>query len=89
MAIKEPANWQRTQGGFVMQNYSFDYRKYHTLGVIINPKIELPFTRYYGLTISPMLQFNKDRTYVGIGIGQMLGTLRKDSYNNPAVEVVK
>lgn len=44
---------------------------------IVNPKIEFPFNRFYGLTISPMLQVNKDRIYVGIGIGQMIGFLRR------------
>lgn len=75
--IKEPTNWQALDGNFITENYSYDYHKYNTLSLIINPKIEFPFTRFYGLTISPMIQLNKDRTYFGIGIGQMVGLLRK------------
>ena len=61
---------------FLTENYTWNYKTHNTLSLIINPKIEFPFTRFYGLTISPMLQINKDRTYVGIGIGQMIGLLR-------------
>lgn len=78
--IKEPNNWQFIESDAVInlaENYTYSYRNYSTLSFIINPKIEFPFTRFYGLTISPMVQISKDRTYFGIGIGQMIGLLRK------------
>jgi len=75
--IKEPTNWQPLEGNILYHNYSYEYHKYNTVSLIINPKIEFPFTRFYGLSISPMIQINKDRTYIGIGIGQMIGLLRK------------
>lgn len=75
--IREPENWERITNGFLAENYTWNYHKYNTVSLIINPKIEFPFTRFYGLTISPMVQLNKDRTYFGIGIGQMIGLLRK------------
>ena len=75
--VREPENWERINNGFFAENYTWDYNKYNTVSLIINPKIELPFSRFYGLTVSPMLQINKDRTYFGIGIGQMIGLLRK------------
>jgi hypothetical protein len=75
--ITEPENWQMINDAFLTVNYTWNYEKYNTVSLIINPKIEFPFTRFYGLTISPMLQINKDRTYFGIGIGQMIGLLRK------------
>ena len=70
-----------TNSGFLTENYTWIYNKYNTVNLIINPKIEFPFTRYFGLTISPMLQINKDRTYFGIGIGQMIGLLRSRKTN--------
>ena len=85
-AIKEPTNWDSSERGILYRNYSFDYKIYHTLGLIVNPKLEFPFAKYYGLTISPMLQINKDRTYIDIGIRQMLGTLRKNSNLDPAIK---
>lgn len=75
--ISEPENWEFINNNFVAQNYTWNYKKFNTISIIINPKIEFPFKRYYGVTISPMLQINKDRVYFGIGIGQMIGFLRK------------
>ena len=75
--IREPQNWELINDAFLIENYNWNYKKYNTMSIIINPKIEFPFTKFYGLTISPMLQINKDRTYIGIGIGQMIGLLRK------------
>ena len=75
--LREPENWELINDGFLTENYTWNYKKHNTVSIIINPKIEFPFTRFYGLTISPMLQINKYRTYFGIGIGQMIGLLRK------------
>lgn len=73
--IEEPTNW-RKEGSYGTFNYDWDYREHNTLSFIINPIIEFAFSRFYGLSISPMLQINKDATYLGIGVGQMLGGLR-------------
>ncbi len=75
--IREPENWEIINGSVFTENYTWNYKAHHTLSVIINPKIEFPFTRYIGLTISPLLQINKDRTYIGIGLGSIMGVLRK------------
>ena len=76
--IREPKNWvlndiTTTSRGY----YTWKIEKYNTVSLIINLKIEFPFTKIYGLTISPMIQINKNRTYFGIGIGQMIGLLRE------------
>lgn len=76
--IKEPGNWQfvDSEAGInLAENYTYTYREYNTLSLIINPKIEFPITKYFGLSGSPMIQLNKDRTYYGIGLGIMLGKL--------------
>ena len=75
--IREPGNWRRNDNSFLMENYSWDYEKYHTLSLIINPKIEFPISIAYGFSVSPMIQLNKDRIYMGIGIGNIIGMLRK------------
>lgn len=74
--IREPKNWHATRSSFLVENYSWNYDKYNTLSLIINPKIEFAFNRFYGFTISPMLQLSKDRTYFGVGIGQIMGLVR-------------
>ncbi len=74
--IKEPEDWEKIKSGFVSENYTWNYEKRNTFSLIISPKIEFPFTAIYGLTISPMIQINEDKTYFGIGFGQMIGLLR-------------
>ena len=74
--IRDHKNWllndvTPTSRGY----YTWDTEKHNKVSLIINPKIEFPFTRFYGLTISPMIQINKEGTYFGIGVGQMIGLL--------------
>jgi hypothetical protein len=77
--ITEPENWERITDNNVIlsENYTWNYRKHNTVSLIINPKIEFPIARHFGFTLSPMLQINKDTTYIGIGVGTMFGLLRK------------
>ena len=74
----EPGNWQKINTNIVSvtKNYSYDDVEHKAVSLILNPKIEFPITRYYGFTISPMLQINKERTYFGIGLGSMIGLLK-------------
>jgi len=76
--ITEPENWIKINTDLVpvAKNYSYDYVEHKSLSLIVNPKLEFPITRYFGFTVSPMLQINKDRTYFGIGLGSMVGLLR-------------
>lgn len=77
--ITEPENWEKINNNpvSITKNYSYDNVKHGTVSLIVNPKIEFPITRYFGFTVSPMLQINRDRIYYGIGIGSMIGLLRK------------
>lgn len=70
--LKERVNWRLNNNSY----YISDEKKISTISLIINPKIEFPLKKFFGLTISPMLQINKYRTYFGIGIGQMIGLVR-------------
>ncbi len=74
----EPENWEKINNKIISikKNYSYDNMKHKTLSLIVNPKIEFPVSRYFGFTISPMLQINKNRAYYGIGLGSMIGLLR-------------
>jgi hypothetical protein len=77
-----PVNWQKTDG-FMSENYTWDYEKAHSVSFVINPKFEFPFSRYWGLSISPMLQFYDGGTYFVVGIGHIFGLTR-----GPADQVV-
>ncbi len=76
----KPENWEKIlYNPYTLnlgRNYSYDDIDYHALSLIINPKIEFPLTRYWGLTLSPMLQTSRNGTYIGIGFGSMIGMLR-------------
>jgi hypothetical protein len=71
-SLKERVNWRLNNNSY----YISDEKKISTISLIINPKIEFPFKKFFGLTISPMIQINKYRTYFGIGIGQIIGLVR-------------
>lgn len=81
--IREPENWQVTESSLLVENYSWEYGKYNTLSLIINPKIEFAFNRFYGFTLSPMLQLSKERMYIGVGIGQIMGLVRNKVKSAP------
>lgn len=77
--IKEPENWELVESDVLLnltENYTYTYRSYSTLSLIISPKIEFPITRFFGLSVSPTIQLNKDRSYFGIGLGTLLGKLK-------------
>lgn len=46
------------------------------ISYIVSPKVEFPLTRIFGISISPELLINKDRAFIGIGVGSMIGLLR-------------
>jgi hypothetical protein len=75
--IIEPKKWKnKAEFHIGEENYTWNYEKSNTVSLIINPRIEYPFSRIIGFTLSPMLQTSKDRTFYGIGIGFMSGLLR-------------
>ncbi len=78
--IEEPENWQYIPNNATVnldENYTYDYYKYNTISLIISPKIEFPISKYFGFSVSPMAQINKDRNYCGVGLGIMLGKVRE------------
>ena len=74
--IEAPENWAYTGSNPLVPNYGYDDAKKNAVSLIINPKIEFAFTRYFGFTLSPILQINKESTFVGIGFGLVTGLLR-------------
>jgi hypothetical protein len=73
---KVPVNWQKNDG-FLSENYTWDYENDNSLSFVLNPKFEFPFSRYYGLSISPMLEIHKGGAFFVVGIGHIFGLLRK------------
>ena len=76
--IAEPRNWLKIHNSSInlAENYSYDFERRYAVCLIINPKIEFPISKIFGLAVSPMLQINKERVYYGIGVGYMIGLLK-------------
>lgn len=85
-----PVNWQKTDT-FISENYTWDYEHNNSIGFILNPKFEFPFSRYYGLTISPMLEIYDGGTFFAVGIGHIFGFIRGSTppAGTPAIKAVE
>lgn len=80
-SFREATNWQpltgSNQGGFISgPNYTFDYQFETLLCVILNPKLEFPLSRVFGLNISPLVEISSKRVVWGIGVGTMVGNIK-------------
>jgi hypothetical protein len=78
VTTKEPVNWQHTDD-FMTENYTWDYETGHAISFVVNPKFEFPFSRYWGLSISPMLQVYDGGVFFVVGVGHIFGLLRKST----------
>lgn len=63
-------------------NYRYDFKYRNTIGVIINPRIDFPFFKGYGLSISPLVEFGGRKTTYGIGLINIFG-LTRQPYTDP------
>ncbi len=77
--FKEPFNWQKVGNGFLSPNYTFDYRTQKVVSLDINPEIEFPITRFFGLSTSPFVELNTKTIVWGIEIKTLWGILRKSN----------
>ncbi len=86
VTTREPVNWQQADA-FMTENYTWDYETSHAISFVVNPKFEFPFSRYWGLSISPMLQVYDGGVFFVVGVGHIFGLLRKSTpHPTPAGE---
>lgn len=76
--IKDAFDFSPVNSSFLNENYTYEYRKYSTISLVIAPRIEFA-TRFYGISLSPKFIYNKDVIYFGLGLNHMLGVLRPKS----------
>lgn len=74
--ISTPTDWQPNSSGWLAPNYTYDFRKQRTISLVLNPKIEFPFSGIYGFSLSPLLQISTKSFYAGIGFGSLFGRIR-------------
>ena len=80
--IVEPENWIPIDVGLFQENYTWNYSQFDAISIIVNPKIEFPFTKVFGLSVSPLVYFNTERVFYGIGIGYIIGLTKSTNPNN-------
>lgn len=74
--FREAVNWQEKPMGFLDGNYRYDLQYHFRPSIMIQPKLEFAFDEHYGLSFSPLAQFNTHRSYYGFTVGLMVGNLR-------------
>lgn len=71
-----PQNFTSINPSWVGPNYSWEEKTKTGVGFRLSPKVEFPFSRYYGLTLTPTVQWGNGHTFVGVGIGHIFGKIR-------------
>lgn len=69
-----------TFGGFdygSSPSHDFEWKDDVSAAFIINPRLEFLLSHIYGVGISPLFILNKNETFIGIGIHNIIGSIRK------------
>lgn len=74
--VKYPGDWAPVSLDENGENYTYSIQRFKTVSFILNPKIEFPVSKVFGLVISPTIEINKGYTFYGVGMGYTLGLLR-------------
>lgn len=77
--IIEVSNWEKkSKQSFwgTCDYYEYDLVNHRRFGFIIEPSVELPFTRYVGLSLSPYALFNDKASAYGVNVKLIFGLLR-------------
>ena len=73
----EPVSSKTTHFPWIDRNItSIEYEESRSLTYVLNPKIELPFSDTFGISLTSLLLANKEEVVFGIGIGFILGALK-------------
>ncbi len=76
--IKDAFDFSPVDSAFLTENYTYEFRKYNTISLVIAPRIEFA-TLLYGISLSPKFIYNKDVVYFGLSFNHMIGVLRPKS----------
>ena len=77
VGVDIPQKFDFTGLGFFLTNYKWDHAFYNEIGFVINPKIEYLLTRYLGVSASPLFQYSKHSSYIGVGVGVLFNIIHK------------
>lgn len=77
---KTPSNWIKlNEGGglFSMENYSYNYKKYREIGILINPTIDIPLFKFLGFSVGPYSFLNLKTISCGIELTTLIGCVKR------------
>lgn len=75
---RTPVFWKRADATAFETNYDYTIHKKQMLGLVVNPKVEFPFSNMFGFSIGPMFIMNKETKYLGAAVGFMYGIIGND-----------
>jgi len=77
---KTPDNWVKLNEGsglLSIENYSYNYKKYREIGILVNPTIDLPFLKFLGFSVGPYSFLNLKTISYGIEISTIIGCVKR------------
>lgn len=74
--FREAANWQEMPMTFLGGNYRYDLQYHFRPSIMVQPKLEVAVLEHFGLSFSPLVQFNTHRSNYGFSVGLMAGKFR-------------
>ena len=77
LIITIPTHWVKREGFLITSNYTWDYENTSQLGFVIKPVLEILFTNFIGIDVSPYLELTSEYNSGGIGIELLLGKVKQ------------
>ncbi|NME70857.1 hypothetical protein [Flammeovirga aprica] len=78
---QSPSNWVWVNQGAFLENYLYEQESYWSAGLILKPKLEIPFSRFFGISFSPFLVLSQEVNY-GCTLDFNLGKVRNRNSKN-------
>ena len=73
--VATPTNFQPNSGWF-SSNYTYSYKNELTMGLVLNPAIEFPLTRHFGLAAGGYANINPVMPVFGVDVTLIFGGVR-------------
>ena len=77
--IHTPVNFQKSTSWLWGSSYTFDLKEERKISLIIEPTIELPFSRVFGISFTPFFKVNSEIFVWGIRLNVILGLLKESA----------
>ena len=69
-------NWQRSNGGGIGPNYTFEKRTFESIGMLAKAQLEWSPSRYFGFHLGAFALINNSQQLYGLELGYLFGFIR-------------